>query len=295
MADTTTVTPTGPFSLAASTRFLEGFTPAGYGGGDHLHLAFWVEGDGGVAGACVRQPTDHADVLVEVHGDTDPERAAAQVARILSLDVDGTGWPAVGDRDPVIGELQRRYRGLRPVTFWSAYEAAAWSVLSTRVRMAQAAALKQNISAALGTVVDIHGDAVVAFPSPAVLASALREPAPLRGLTERKATYLAGIAEAAADGRLDGPALRGRQREEALADLQELSGIGPFGAELVLLRGAGDPDRFPRQERRLAQAMAQRYGLVDPDPEELSAIAEHWRPYRTWASVLLRVAWEDRD
>lgn len=41
--------------------------------------------------------------------------------------------------------------------------------------------------------------------------------------------------------------------------------------------------------------MAQRYGLVDPDPEELSAIAEHWRPYRTWASVLLRVAWEDRD
>lgn len=34
--------PEGPFSLAASRRFLEGFTPAGYDGhgpDDHLHLA----------------------------------------------------------------------------------------------------------------------------------------------------------------------------------------------------------------------------------------------------------------
>jgi len=40
--------------------------------------------------------------------------------------------------------------------------------------------------------------------------------------------------------------------------------------------------------------MAKRYGLVDPDVEALAAIAERWRPYRTWASVLLRVAWEER-
>lgn len=293
MPDTKTIVPLGPFSLAASTRFLEGFTPAGYAGGEHLHLAFWVEGDGGVAGACVRQPAD--DVLVEVHGDADVELASAQVARILSLDADGSGWPGVGDRDPVIGALQRRYPGLRPVTFWSAYEAAAWAVLSTRVRMAQAAALKQRIAAQLGTAVDVHGDAVTAFPSPAVLASALREPVAVRGLTERKAGHLAGVAEAAADGWLDGPALRARPREQALAALQELPGIGPFSAELVLLRGAGDPDGFPRQERRLAQAMAPRYGLADPGPEELAAIAERWRPHRTWASVLLRVAAQDGD
>jgi hypothetical protein len=36
----------GPFSLAASTQFLEGFTPAAYPGGEpagYLHLAFPVE------------------------------------------------------------------------------------------------------------------------------------------------------------------------------------------------------------------------------------------------------------
>lgn len=46
------------------------------------------------------------------------ELAAAtrsQVARILSLDVDGSRFPAVGERDPVVAGLQQRYPGPRPV------------------------------------------------------------------------------------------------------------------------------------------------------------------------------------
>jgi hypothetical protein len=51
-----------------------------------------------------------------------------QVARILSLDVDGTGFPEVGRRDPVVGGLQARWPGLRPVGFFSPYEAGAWAL-----------------------------------------------------------------------------------------------------------------------------------------------------------------------
>lgn len=42
-------------------------------------------------------------------------------------------------------------------------------------------------------------------------------------------------------------------------------------------------------------AMAQRYGLAEADTDELAAIAERWRPCRTWASVLPCVAKQDRD
>ena len=44
--ETFTLVPRGPFSLAASIRFLEGFTPASYAGpaGNVLELAFPVEG-----------------------------------------------------------------------------------------------------------------------------------------------------------------------------------------------------------------------------------------------------------
>ncbi|CAN5150503.1 DNA-3-methyladenine glycosylase [soil metagenome] len=282
------LTPLGPFSLAASSRFLEGFAPAGYRSGDpdHLHLAFPVEGDWPTVGACVRE-RDGA-VVATVHGDADPGAVRAQVARILSLDVDGSGFAAVGRRDPVIGRLQRRWPGLRPVCFWSAYEAAAWALLSHRVRITQAAAAKQRIAERLGLGVDIHGDTVTAFPAPRRL----------RGLTEadvpgRKLGYLLQLADAALDGQLDSATLRSLPRDEALSLLRRLPGIGAFSAELVLLRGAGDPDHFPTQERRLRQAMARLYDLRDPTAAQLTQIADSWRPYRTWASVLLRVWLED--
>ncbi|MGI8873371.1 MAG: DNA-3-methyladenine glycosylase family protein [Egibacteraceae bacterium] len=282
------LTPLGPFSLAASSRFLEGFAPAGYRGGDpdHLHLAFPVEGDWPTVGACVRE-RDGA-VVATVHGDADPGAVRAQVARILSLDVDGAGFAAVGRRDPVIGRLQRRWPGLRPVCFWSAYEAAAWALLSHRVRITQAAAAKQRIAERLGLGVDIHGDTVTAFPAPRRL----------RGLTEadvpgRKLGYLLQLADAALDGQLDSATLRSLPRDEALSLLRRLPGIGAFSAELVLLRGAGDPDHFPTRERRLRQAMARLYDLRDPTAAQLTQIADSWRPYRTWASVLLRVWLED--
>jgi DNA-3-methyladenine glycosylase II len=83
-------------------------------------------------------------------------------------------------------------------------------------------------------------------------------------------------------------------RKDALAELQELPGIGPFAAELILLRGAGDPDGLPGNERRMQRAMVRAYGLeAQPAPERLHAIADGWRPYRTWVSLLLRTELED--
>jgi DNA-3-methyladenine glycosylase II len=65
-----------------------------------------------------------------------------QVARILSLDVDGSGFAAVGRADPVVAGLQRRYPRLWPVSFWSPYEAAAWAIIGQRIRNRQAATVK---------------------------------------------------------------------------------------------------------------------------------------------------------
>src|ERR1700729_1751017 len=169
--------PRGAFSLAASIRFLEGFTPAAYTGSADavLELAFPVEGSWRTAGVRVRQ--DPAGVTAEVVGPGEPgaELAAAavraQVERILSLDVDGSGFPAVGERDPVVGEAQRRYPGLRPVGFWSPYEAAAWTIIGHRIRIRQAAAIKARMAAQLRDPVSFGDRVVHAFPSPARLAS----------------------------------------------------------------------------------------------------------------------------
>jgi DNA-3-methyladenine glycosylase II len=98
----------------------------------------------------------------------------------------------------------------------------------------------------------------------------------------------------AEEGELDGGRLRALPSATALAELRTLPGIGPFSAELVLARGAGEPDLFPEHAGRLAAAMRERYDLTDPRPERLRAIAERWRPFRSWVSLLLRADWDER-
>jgi DNA-3-methyladenine glycosylase II len=289
--ETFTLVPRGPFSLAASIGFLEGFTPASYSGaGDHvLELAFGVEGSWRTVGVRVRQDDDGV-VTAEIVSPADPgpdlvAEVRPQLERILSLDVDGSDFPAVGERDPVVGEVQRKFPGLRPVGFWSPYEAAAWTIIVRRIRITQAAVIKARMNEQLGEPVSFGGRVAHAFPSPQRLAGLDTFP----GLARPKPEWLRSVARAALDGQLDAARLRAMPPEEALADLKKLPGIGDFSAGLTLLRGAGFPDAVPGGEPRLARAVELAYGLPGPaTPEQILAISENWRPYRTWVTLLLR-------
>lgn len=288
------ISPVGPYSLAASVRFLEGFSPAAYEGGEagHLHLAFVADGfdeDGErVAGVCVR--SEGETIVGEVFGEVDVGAVHTQVARILSLDIDGSGFYEVGERDPVVGRLQARYPGLRPVCFYSPYEAAAWSLISNRIRITQAARIKAQMARELGPIVEIHGEREHAFPGPSRLMQLQKAP----GLSLRKVEYLRRLAHEALKGDLDASSLRSLPVEEALDRLKRLAGVGDFSAELILLRGAGEPDYLPTHEPRLARAVALTYGQDrSPEARELEEMSELWRPYRTWVSLLLRVALEE--
>ena len=252
---TFTLAARGPFSLAASTRFLEGFTPAGYtGAAGPLELAFPVEGGWPTAGVRVREHP--RGVTGEILSPARPSRELAtairdQVARILSLDVDGSGFAAVGTADPVVAGLQRRYPGLRPVSFWSPYEAAAWAIIGQRIRIRQAATVKARMSEQLGEPVSFGDHVVHAFPAPQQLATLDG----FAGLSGRKPEWLRSLARAALDGRLDaadpaGAALRrgGRRADRAARDRPVRGRAGPAAR-----RGPGRPHppaRDPAGPRR---------------------------------------------
>ena len=262
----------GPWSLETSQRFWEGFTPAALAGesaGRGLRTVFCAEGDWCRAEAEVTQAGDTARVVLA--GDGDLDVAAAQVCRFLALDVDGRGWPQVGRRDPVIADAQARLPGLRPCGFHSPYEAAAWSVLAQRLRIVQAARLRAELIAR-------HGEDG-AFPAPHALARADLD------LPGRKSEYLRAVAEAALDGLLDGAALRALDPGQAVQRVQQVNGLGPFAAELVVARGANAPDALPRHEHRLDAEIAERYG----PGRTLAEVSQAWRTHRTRATVHLRV------
>ena len=61
---------------------------------DHLHLAFVADGSEQIAGVCLR--AQDSTIVGEIVGEADPTVVRSQVARILSLDIDGSDWPRVG-------------------------------------------------------------------------------------------------------------------------------------------------------------------------------------------------------
>ncbi|WP_372983753.1 DNA-3-methyladenine glycosylase [Microbacterium sp.] len=261
----------GPWSLRSSVAFWEGFAPSALPhqqGEDRLTTAFLAEGDWRRVEVVVTQKGESAELTLSGGGDLDA--AAAQVRRFLSIDIDATGWPEVGRRDPVIADAQKRLDGLRPCGFFSPFEAAAWTVLSQRVQMRQAARMRQDI-------IERYGDDG-AFPAPKVILANTFD------LPGRKNEYLHAVAEGALEGVLDGSALRHLDPVVALERVQSIKGLGPFAAELVVIRGANAPDVLPVHESRLAAEVVRLYG-ADRTVEEIS---ESWRPFRSWAAVHLR-------
>jgi len=271
-----TIRPRGPFSLAAAAQVLLGYpAPTARRDGERLSIAFCLERTWEPVGVRLAQRGD----VVHVEG---PASARAAIERIFSLDLDGGGILEVARRDPVVRRLVARHPGLRPVLFGSPWEAAVWAILAQRVRMDQAARRMREIAAAHGPEVEVGGKVLCAFPSPETILRVRR----ISGTIAEKVDWLHGVAHAALRGRLDAERLRAMPVPEALRALRALPGIGPFSAELVLVRGAGAPDVVQTAVARAQRAVERAYG----PSADVGRLAEAWHPWASWVGFLLRFA-----
>jgi len=220
---------------------------------------------------------------------SDPDAVRAQVARALSLDQDARAFVTIGDRDPVMARLLAAAPGLRPPLFYSPYEAAAWCVLSARRPAAQMSEVRRRLSEEHGRVFEVAGEPVAALPTPEQLLGVTTFP----GIPEVKMRRLHLVAEAALRGGLDCRRLRGMDPDAAMLDLQRLEGIGPFYSALIVIRATGHTDVLPENEPRALALAGELYGLGHAATRaEMRELSEQWRPFRTWAVVLLRAAGE---
>ena len=287
------IRPLGAFSLRESAVF--GFgqrMPVGQraasaddGFDGVMRLAFCFDGYTDQVGVELRQ--DDAGVHGVVHGAGDLDAVRRQVARCLSLDHDGRDFETVGRRDPVIGRLQQAAPGLRPPLFYSPYEAAAWSVLSARRPAGQTAQVRTRLSRTWGRTFELAGEPLAALPTPRQLLEVTDFP----GIPSGRIKQLHGVAQAALRGLLDADRLLRLGPVVAASEVQRIKGIGPFYASLIVIRGTGFTDVLVPDESRSLDLIRQLYGLADlPSPGELEELAEPWRPFRTWCTVLIRAA-----
>ena len=122
------------------------------------------------------------------------------------------------------------------------------------------------------------------LPSPAELLAV--DPQVLRdsGMSARKGTTLRALAERFVDGRLRDEALVGMTDDEIEAALTAVPGIGPWTAHGFLILALDRPDVLLSGDLALRRAVERAYGFDHlPTEDEMVAVAERWRPYRSLA------------
>lgn len=135
------------------------------------------------------------------------------------------------------------------------------------------------------------------LPSPAELLAV--EPIELRaaGLSRRKVDTLRDLAERLVDGRLDEDSLAALPDDDFIAALTAISGIGPWTAQGVLLVALRREDVVLAGDLALRKAIRDAYQLDQlPNEQEVLALAEKWRPFRSLAtSYLFSRAYDPHD
>ncbi|TMA31417.1 MAG: DNA-3-methyladenine glycosylase 2 family protein [Deltaproteobacteria bacterium] len=234
-------------------------------------------------------------VVVEVDA-----TASAGALELSATGADATHWLALAERarsvfdlgsdpgeiarelgsDPLLRARLNRRPGVRLPGAWDPFEIAVRIVLGQQVTVAGATRLAGRLAARFGerlpdAQLDAQQDPQLLFPEPEVLADAPLEEI---GLTRQRASALRALAAVVARGSL--ALAPGADPDAAREALLALPGIGPWTAELVLLRALGEPDAFPAGDLGLRRALG-------CDARALERRAERWRPWRAYAAMLL--------
>lgn len=198
--------------------------------------------------------------------------------RLIETDADiSAGVAALRRKCPVFRKMYA-VAGVPPLRRRPAgFEGLARIVVGQQLSIASAAAIWNR------TVL-----AVQPFDSSVLLAmsdAALRG----AGLSASKVRTLRAIASAVAIDGLDLEALDGLDDEAVHAALTDISGIGPWTADIFLMFCLGRADTFAGGD--LALQVAAQWALeleTRPSAAELIVIAERWRP---WRGVAARMLW----
>jgi AraC family transcriptional regulator of adaptative response / DNA-3-methyladenine glycosylase II len=207
--------------------------------------------------------------------------AVSRCRRLLDLDADPVSISGQLEADPVLGEIARRHPGMRVPGAVDGFELAVRAIVGQQVSVPAARTV-------LGRLVERYGEPLAEpagpithrFPTAEALAEV--DPAELP-FPRRRGEALRSLALlVSAEGlRFDA----GADASAALAALLDIPGVGPWTASYVAMRALGDPDAFPAGDVGIRDAL-RRLGQPSEGPQA-TAVAEAWRPWRSYALMHL--------
>jgi len=252
----------------------------------------------------------YIDCELQLEDLRDLTAAVQRCRRLLDLDADPEAVTGYLSADPVLGPLALAHPGRRSPGHTCGSELALRAVLGQQVSVAAARRLGARLVASYGKPLSRpDGPLTHCFPTAETLAAA--DPATLP-MPQSRALALTGLAAALASGELSLDP--GAEWDRAEAVLLALPGIGPWTASYIRMRALSDPDAFLPTDVGVLEALS-RLGalLTDTGPTETgptagsgpaararnakaaAALAESWRPWRSYAVHHLWAYLEEKD
>jgi DNA-3-methyladenine glycosylase II len=283
-----------PFSFDLALNYLRG-SPARIVErlGEHSYHRP-IELEGAPALLSVETIRDEPTALrVTLQGDRLPSEAESLirpvVRRVFATNVDLAPLiESFSAQDQFGQELLTRFRGVRPVLLPDIFETITWAIIGQQINVIFAAKCKRAFVERFGTAFQLDGKSWMLFPTPERVVDINEAELAQIQFSRQKSRYILNLAREIVDGRLDLEALLTMSPEAAQQRLEQLTGIGRWTAEYVLMRGIGHRDVIPAGDGGLRRIVGERYGLGRLASEaEVRTIAEPWMGWRSYFAFYL--------
>ena len=248
--------------------------------------------DGRLALASVRSvgTVDEPELAMELRGeglaDSDANLAVEQLRWMLGTEQDLTPFYELAGSEPALAGLVTEFRGLHLPRTATLFESLVLAILGQQISAAVARTMRLLLIERFGERAEFGEVVYYSFPRPEAILSSSPEELRTLKLTQRKAEYVYGIAEAATGA--DWAEVWRLPDEEFVRRLTALRGVGNWTAQWAMVRGLARPDALPLGDLALRRGVSRL--LRDGEPvndADVEALAERWRPWRSYATAYL--------
>ncbi|TVU20276.1 hypothetical protein EJB05_36479, partial [Eragrostis curvula] len=163
-----------------------------------------------------------------------------------------------------------------------AFHSLARSILYQQLAPSAADAIYARFLALLPSAAAAAAAAAANAVTPAaVLALAAAELRAI-GVSGRKASYLHDLAGKFSAGELSDSAVAAMDEAALLAELTKVKGVGEWTVHMFMIFSLHRPDVLPCGDLGVRKGVQELYKLKAlPKPEEMAALCERWKPYRS--------------
>jgi len=205
---------------------------------------------------------------------------ASALSRLLGLHIDLANFYTFAARQPRLGKLAQRFRGMKPPRFPTVFEGAVNAIACQQMTLTLGIRLLNSLAVNFGLAIPRGEVTSRAFPRPDDLARLNPDQFRQLGFSRRKGEAMIDLSRLIIEGRLNLDALAELPDEMAIEQLRALRGVGRWTAEYVLLRGLGRTNVFPGDDVGARNNLQRWLSLAEPlDYERVRSTLARWHRF----------------